>query len=160
MSAENLIASMEKLYKLHKGLYDIAVKKTDIIKKGDMDALNQVLKDEQKYVAAIATIEKERQQAACVLVPNQENPTVSDCYDLLNEIEQFQLAEIANSLSELVFELKEQNFLNQQLIHQSLQFVNMSLNLFNPQPEAINYGPPSGNQKNMKNTSGLFNSRV
>ncbi|MFB6468936.1 flagellar protein FlgN [Cytobacillus sp. Hz8] len=160
MSAEKLLSSMEKLYKLHKSLYEIAVKKTDVIKKGDMDALNQILKDEQKHVAAIQMFEKERQQAAASLVPEKENPTVTDCYVLIGEIEQFRLAELANNLSELVFELKEQNFLNQQLIHQSLQFVNVSLNLLNPQPDAINYGPPAGSQKKEKNTQGMFNSRV
>ncbi|WP_075982961.1 flagellar protein FlgN [Bacillus massilinigeriensis] len=160
MSAESLIASTEKLFKLHKSLYEIAVKKTEVIKKGDIDTLNQILKDEQTHIAAITKVEKERQQAACALVPEQENPSVTDCFERISEIEQFRLAEIANKLSELVFELKEQNFLNQQLIHQSLQFVNVSMNLLNPQPDSINYGPPAGSKKQSKNTQGMFNSRV
>jgi len=159
MSAEVLTGTMEKLLKLHKSLYELAVKKTDIIKTGDMDGLNQMLKDEQAHIAAISQLEKEREKAAHSIVPALESPTVSDCLNLLSQPDRLRLAAITEELAELVFELKEQNFLNQQLVHQSLQFVNVSMNLLRPQPENINYGPPAG-KKSGKMNPGIFNSKV
>ncbi|MBT2687168.1 flagellar protein FlgN [Bacillus sp. ISL-47] len=160
MSAETLITTMEKLLKLHKSLYELAVKKTDIIKNGDMDALNQMLKDEQTHIAAIDRMEKERQKAAKMIAAGMENPTVSDCMAFLSQDEQIKLETIAKELTELVYELKEQNYLNQQLVHHSLQFVNVSMNLLRPQPENMNYGPPAKKKSSEKNTPGIFNSKV
>jgi hypothetical protein len=45
----------------------------------------------------------------------------------------------------VITELKERNQLNQQLIHQSLQFVHLTLDMLAPQPASINYGPPQQN---------------
>jgi flagellar biosynthesis/type III secretory pathway chaperone len=159
MSAEALTAAMEKLLKLHKSLYELAVKKTDIIKTGDMDALNQMLKDEQAHIAAISRLDKEREKAAHFIAPMLESPTVSDCLNLLSQPERLKLAAITEELAGLVYELKEQNFLNQQLVHHSLQFVNISINLLRPQPETMNYGPPARN-KSGKINPGIFNSKV
>ncbi|MDF2037642.1 flagellar protein FlgN [Cytobacillus oceanisediminis] len=159
MSAEALTATMEKLLKLHKSLYELAVKKTDIIKTGDMDALNQMLKDEQAHIAAISRLENEREKAANSIAPMLESPTVSDCLNILTQPDRLKLEAITNELAELIFELKEQNFLNQQLVHHSLQFVNVSMSLLRPQPETMNYGPPA-KKKSEKMNSGIFNSKV
>ncbi|MBG9444654.1 flagellar protein FlgN [Cytobacillus firmus] len=159
MSAEALTVSMEKLLKLHKSLYELAVKKTDIIKTGDMDALNQMLKDEQAHIAAISRLDKEREKAANYIAPTLESPTVSDCLNILTQPDRLRLETITEELAELVYELKEQNFLNQQLVHQSLQFVNVSMNLLRPQPENMNYGPPA-RKKSEKMNPGIFNSKV
>lgn len=159
MSAESLTAAMEKLLKLHKSLYELAVKKTDIIKTGDMDALNQMLKDEQTHIAAIGRLENEREKAAKSIAPMLESPTVSDCLNILTQPDRFKLEVITKELAELVYELKEQNFLNQQLVHHSLQFVNVSMNLLRPQPETMNYGPPA-KKNSEKMNPGIFNSKV
>jgi flagellar biosynthesis/type III secretory pathway chaperone len=159
MSAEALTTSMEKLLKLHKSLYELAVKKTDMIKTGDMDALNQMLKDEQVHIAAISRLDKEREKAANSIAPMLESPTVSDCLNILTQPDRLKLEAITEELAELVYELKEQNFLNQQLVHHSLQFVNVSMNLLRPQPETMNYGPPA-RKKSEKINPGIFNSKV
>ncbi|WP_102273786.1 flagellar protein FlgN [Cytobacillus massiliigabonensis] len=161
MSAELLIASMEKLCKLHKSLYELAIKKTDIIKTGDMDALDQLLKDEQSHIAAIDRMEKERQKLAKVIVPHIDQPTVSDCIENFAAAEQEKVMNATNELIQLVLRLKEQNYLNQQLVHNSLQFVNVSMSLLWPQPENINYGPPTkSNNPYNKNAKGMFNSKA
>ena len=71
MSATNLTTTLEKLYKLHKSLFDLSVNKTDVIKKGDMSELDRVLKDEQKHLAAINTVEAERQRESSHYLQSQ-----------------------------------------------------------------------------------------
>lgn len=160
MSAELLISTMEKLYKLHRSLYEIAVKKTDVIKIGDIDSLQSMMKDESAHLAAIRKLEDSRQKAASEICSDQEIPTVSDCIRKLNGPDKDALINVTEKLAEVIFDLKEQNYLNQQLIHQSLQFVNVSLNLLRPQPDSINYGPPSKQKKSANSASGIFNSQV
>jgi flagellar biosynthesis/type III secretory pathway chaperone len=160
MSAQALTASMEKLLKLHKSLYELAIKKTEIVKQGDIDSLNKLIQQEQVHITAIEKVEKERQEAVSKLIPDQESPTVMDCLNFLHGEERNQLLELADQLMETVFELKERNYLNQQLIYQSLQFVNVSMNLLNPQPESFNYRPPTDKHNRSKTPQGIFNSKA
>ncbi|WP_404356196.1 flagellar protein FlgN [Cytobacillus firmus] len=159
MSAEALTATMEKLHKLHKSLYELAVKKTDMIKTGDMDALNQMLKDEQAHIAAIGKMEQERQRVSQDLVPDLPSPSLGDCLSMLSEEDKHPLNGLKDQLSMLIQELKERNQLNQQLIYQSLQFVNMSMSLVQPQQnQSLNYVHPQANK--IKHPQGMFNSKV
>ncbi|PLR78247.1 flagellar protein FlgN [Bacillus sp. V3-13] len=160
MSAEALITAMDKLLKLHKSLFELAVKKTTAVKQGDMDTLNAILKEEQGHVAAIDRLEKERQKAASLVVADKEQPTVTDCIERLTGTKKELLLEKTNELAEVVLNLKEQNYLNQQLIYYSLQFVNLSINLLRPQPDSINYSPATGLANKKINSQGIFNSKV
>ncbi len=44
MQAEQLLSTLEKIYTLHRSLYDLSLEKTDFIKKGDTEALNDFIK--------------------------------------------------------------------------------------------------------------------
>lgn len=161
MSNEGLLTTLGKLCKLHKSLYELSVKKTDMIKNGDMEALNQLLKDEQKHIAAIEHLEQERQKFARAIASNIDNPTASDCIELLPQSIQSEFTSLIDELEKTVNELKEQNYLNQQLIHHSLQFVNLSMSLMMPQSENLNYEPPTKkNQPSGQSPQGLFNTKA
>ena len=60
VSAQELTNIMEKLLKLHQSFLQLSKEKTDILKKGDMDALQSLLRNEQKHISAISIIDKER----------------------------------------------------------------------------------------------------
>ncbi len=160
MSTQQLLTAMEKLYKLHTSLYEIAKRKTEVVKKGDVDSLNSIMKEEQAHIAAIRKVEEEREKLVKNLLPHKVDPTVSDCIEVISENEQYELVELKNKLVDKVNELKEQNHLNQQLVHNSLQFVNVTLNLMRPQPQNINYGPPAKGNQNENNSRRIFSSKV
>ena len=44
MSIDNILQSLNKLDMLHKSLLEVAYKKTEAIKTGDMDSLNHLLR--------------------------------------------------------------------------------------------------------------------
>lgn len=157
MFAEKLVTVMEKLLKLHKSLYELALKKTDIVKIGDINALNQTLKDEQAHLAAINKLENDRQTIASSLVPRMAKPTIEECLTAaeINETVRAHLTKIRTELLDVIAHLQQQNEFNQQMIYQSLQFVNLSIQLVMPQPEEYNYGPPSGEPA--ANKSALLN---
>lgn len=145
MSIEKILQSLKKLDKLHKSLLEIAYKKTEVIKTGDMDSLNQLLKDEQAHVAGISQLEQQRQTEvtdylrAKGIAPT-DNPTVALVLENTNTEEEIELLGAARNKLLLTLEsLKHQNDLNQKLTLQSLQFVNLTLDTLRPKPDQINY---------------------
>lgn len=156
MSVESLISIMNKLHKLHKSLYELTVKKTDIVKKGDTAALDQLLKDEQAHMAAINKLEQERAAVSNVILPGASLQEIAEA----NPAEKEQLLQIKEDLLNVITEIKARNELNQQLIHQSLQFINFSKSLVIPQEKEINYGPPAGKKTKPGQSPGMFNSKA
>jgi len=142
MSGLLLIDILEKLVKLHKSLYVIAGNKTEVIKKGDIEPLQQIMKDEQAHIMSIQKLEAVRQNAVKKIAPELLQPSLADCIGSLNQEEAKKVTETADRLKEIIMDLKEANTLNQQLLQQSLQFVNVSLNLLRPTKRSINYGKP------------------
>lgn len=160
MSEEKLITTMEKILKLHRSLFELARMKTEIVKKGDINALNQLIKDEQAHIAAINKFEKERQKLAGDMVPSVDKPSVADCLKACHHPGKETLGRLRTELLDLISQIQQRNELNQQMLYQSLQFVNFSINLIAPQPESINYGPKAGKVKQSGYSTALFNSKA
>ncbi|RFU63951.1 flagellar protein FlgN [Peribacillus glennii] len=162
MSAEKIVASLEKLVKLHQSLNILANKKTEIVKLGDTEALNQLLVDEQKHIKAIDMTEKERQSAVTAFLQSKGQPAEPSTITRVIELSSLTEAEALNRLKDELIEeavkLKEQNHLNQQLIYQSLQFVNITLDMLRPQNQQFNYDKPSHQKQQGSNS--MFDSRA
>ncbi|WP_144478056.1 flagellar protein FlgN [Cytobacillus oceanisediminis] len=156
MSVESMISIMNKLNKMHKSLYELTVKKTDIVKKGDMAALDQLLKDEQAHMAAINKLEQERASVSNLILPGASLQKIAEA----NHAGKEQLLQLKEELLSVIAEIKTRNELNQQLIHQSLQFLNFSKSLVMPQEKEINYGPPAGKKARPGQSPGMFNSKA
>ena len=164
MSIGNILQSLTKLDMIHKSLLEVAYKKTEAIKIGDMDSLNQLLKDEQAHVAGISQLEQQRQLEvtdylrAKGIAPT-DNPTVALVIEnTTTDTEKAQLIKARNNLLLTIETLKKQNDLNQQLTYQSLQFVNMTLDMLRPKPDQINYSQTE--VKGPSNDKTYFNSQV
>jgi len=145
MSIEKILQSLNKLDMLHKSLLEVAYKKTEAIKTSDMDKLNQLLKDEQAHIAGISQLEQQRQQEvtdylrAKGIAPT-DNPSVALVLENTNTSEEKELlTEARKKLLQTIKTLKNQNDLNQKMTFQSLQFVNMTLDMLRPKPDQINY---------------------
>lgn len=143
MSGQQLIQALEKLVKLHSSLHAVTLTKTEVIKKGDIESLQQVMKEEQAHIMSIQKLEEARATLSKRIAPHYLNPTLSDCIKKLPSEEAQKASEIAQRLKEIIIDLKETNTLNQQLLRQSMQFVNVSLNLLKPTKKSINYGKPA-----------------
>lgn len=165
MSTDRIINTMEKLIKLHRSLNKLAIQKTDIVKAGDMEALNRLLQEEQKHVKAIETVENERVDSTNTLLNAvgelSIEPTISNCLPYIEETNQQQLEELRKQLLDEISSLKDRNYLNQQLIYQSLQFVNVSLDMLRPQPvQNLNYERPQHMKANSNGFKGSFDSKA
>ncbi|WP_342566968.1 flagellar protein FlgN [Psychrobacillus sp. FSL K6-4046] len=164
MSIDNILHSLTNLNLLHKSLLDIAYKKTEAIKMGDMDSLNKLLKDEQAHVAGISQLEQQRQLGVTDYLRAKgiapiDNPTVAHVLENTpTEKEKEQLKAARNQLLLTIDSLRKENDLNQKLIFQSLQFVNMNLEILRPTPDKINYS--KNEARGPENTLGHFDSKA
>lgn len=166
MSVQPIISILEKLEKMHSSLLQLANEKTELVKKGDMDELDSIIKNEQSHVAAIEVLEKQRQQMVTDYlrakgIALSGTPTVAQVIEAAEtEEERYQLEDIRNQLSAVIDNLRKQNDLNQKLVFQSLQFVNMSLDMLRPRPEEINYsGKPTRSETTAPKKS-MFDSQA
>ncbi|WAA12028.1 flagellar protein FlgN [Fervidibacillus halotolerans] len=145
MKHSGLIRILEKQLEIHTKLYDLAIKKVDIVKKGKIEALNELMKEEQKLISAIQMMENEREKELGRLYPAEEKlPTISQCIQMADQEEGPILQHVYEQLLTTLQKMKQQNELNQQLIENSLQFVNFSLQLLRPRPESLTYNRNMG----------------
>jgi len=163
MSATAIYRSLEKLLTLHQSLNSLARKKRELIMENDTDSLSKLLIDEQKHLKAIEQSDKERANAVKDFlesknIPN-ETATLTELVGLVDESEREQLDTLKDKLLLEVKSLREENQLNQQLIYQSLQFVNVSLDMFRPAQQDFNYEKPVPQQSNRGSIS-MFDSKA
>ncbi|MBK3494824.1 flagellar protein FlgN [Viridibacillus sp. YIM B01967] len=166
MSIEIILSIMDRLEKMHKSLLKLAYNKTEFIKTGDMDGLNQLLKDEQSHVAAITQLELQRQQKVTDYleakgIAHAEHATVAQVMEVANNPEEhFKLDEARKKLLLAIETLKHQNELNQKIIFQSLQFVNLTLDMLRPRPDQINYSSNNARGSNNSKENTYFDSQA
>src|SRR4051794_22658530 len=114
MSITTILTSLNNLEKLHRSLLRIAYDKTAVIKSGDMEALDQLLKDEQAHLAAIIQMDGLRQRDVTQYLADQGrsvslNPTVTDLLDVVPEADKKSLEEARDRLLHAIHDLKWQN---------------------------------------------------
>lgn len=137
MTFTELVSLLEKQVKLHKSLYQLALKKTEALKKQDIDALTALMNDEQKHIFAIQQLENNRLHF--MRQHGLAEATMTSCIELAEEPERSQLVELYDELSCIIANIKQANDVNRQLTEQSLQFVYLTLDMMMPQTQPMNY---------------------
>ena len=167
MELSIILGTLEKLEKMHRSLYELALKKTDLVKSNQIEELDLILKTEQAHVAAIETLEQQRQVQVKQYLTEKAfsytgTPTVAHLIEAAHgEPLQAELKVIRERLIEVVEQLKAQNDLNQKLVFQSLQFVNLSLNMMRPQQqEQVNYSDKEVLGQNTVGKKSYFDSQA
>ncbi|MGG0284956.1 flagellar protein FlgN [Peribacillus butanolivorans] len=162
MSARNIIESLEKLIKFHKSFNQLALRKTTILKASDTEAITALLIEEQKHIKTISQTDKEREAAVEGFFTGKgavrQTASIDTVMELTEPIETAALKRLKKELNDEVAKLKERNILNQQLIYQSLQFINVSLDMLRPQNQDMNYGKSV--KKPTKSGIGIFDSKA
>ncbi|PXW93010.1 FlgN protein [Streptohalobacillus salinus] len=145
MADQPLLKVMRQLIGIHDSLLQVSVRKSELLKANDMEAINELLKIEQKHVQALEKLERLRQvetkQLAKTLAIEEDAPSVSLLIERLPEEQVKQDLEAeATQLAALILAIKQQEDLNQQLLKQSLQFVQLQMDLVKPTIDSFNYG--------------------
>lgn len=145
MSITAINESLQALTKIHEVLLEVSQRKTDIIKEGSTEKLQAILAEERKYIKVLEQAEERRQKEVEKWYSDQqlslEEMTITNMLHMLTDKQDQQLLEnITIHLTEAITALKQQEQLNQALIQQSMQFVQLSLDMLSPTIQNMNYG--------------------
>jgi len=146
-----IIQSLQNLIHIHASLIDVSQQKTSVIKEGLIDKLQPILSQERQAVQMLEKAEGKRQQAVEQWYKDNhltsDTMTITHMLDILAPSEErHQLEEATTELTHLLTELKRQEQLNHALIQQSMQFVQMSLDMMQPTIKNMNYGDQNKHQ--------------
>ncbi|MFB1049915.1 flagellar protein FlgN [Paraliobacillus sp. JSM ZJ581] len=160
MPLQTIQHTLANLVQLHLSLYALSVQKTEALKTGDIEQLQELLKNEKKHVKAINETEQQRveqtKEWARVNEFSEELVTVTTMLEHLEDEEASQkLEQTTTALTETLVKLKQQEALNQQLTQQSLQFVQLSMDMIVPTIDTFNYG-----ERQQTNKRSVFDSKA
>ncbi|MCM3288573.1 flagellar protein FlgN [Paenibacillus sp. MER 180] len=136
MSVQRIMESLSLLNDLHKQLIDIAEEKKQVIIKNDVEGLSQLMTKESRLLKRVAEADEDRLQAAQEFIlekgiRSQLNLTVTEITRLVfNAEEREQIVSLRDNLSNTINKLKVKNDQNQDLLRQSLEFIDFSINIF------------------------------
>lgn len=140
---EELINVLEEETGCYRLLLDMADNKKDVIIKGDLPSLQEMTQEEQELAGLLLRLDKKREviiQDIC-LVTNKEakEMTVTKLVGMLagQPAEQAKLKDVVEALSAVIHPLNTANKLNQQLLEQSLEFVDFTMNAIQSSSEPI-----------------------
>ncbi|KGX86315.1 flagellar protein FlgN [Pontibacillus litoralis] len=163
MSIPSIIATLDKLYTLHEQFYRLSKEKTTLLQGDDTTALQPLLVKERKYIQAITQIEQKRQQLVEEWLSSQElsneEPTLTTLLTYVKGEENELLQQFYDRFVPLIAEIKQQEQLNQEITRQSLQYIELSLNLLQPTMKNLNYSNQRNSASEAPKTS-VFDSKA
>ncbi|PYZ92783.1 hypothetical protein CR194_14110 [Salipaludibacillus keqinensis] len=140
---QELIQIFQAMTVVHERFNEQAVRKEEVIKKGDMEGLEQVMKDESPLIQQLRKLENTRHHLVQQWMDEKglvkENVTMAQLTPLFPEEEREELQYWQQRLMTEIHQLKEQNRLNEQMLQDSLRFVNLSLDAMSPQNQFSSY---------------------
>lgn len=149
---ENLITTLEEESSLYADLTKESMAKTPVIVANDLARLQEANTKEQSIVDRITAVSHRRDQVlseiAAVLGKDAKTITVSEVITLMEKQPEFQhpLIIVRDKMLKQVEELKQVSAHNRDLLQQSLEMTEYSINLIqsmNQAPETANYNKSS-----------------
>ena len=140
---DELIQTLEKENKAYQELHVLSTQKTDIIVKGDIQALTDIVEKEQILMTnQVQPLEKKRRECtndiATVISRKPEDLTLSKLIELMGSQPETQkrLSEVRDKLQDTMKQMVKVNDMNKVLLKESLELVEFDINLFNSMRQA------------------------
>lgn len=163
MALNRLLEILDQMEVLHQRMLELSEEKRTAIMKNDVDRLITIGNQESKMLKTIGALESERSEAAYAFmqekgIKSKLNLTVSELARLVFDPEDKErLLGVQSRLARILRELKSLNEINQQLIQQSLSFINLSIDLMVGVPaDGYTYTHPANTPAGYRNP-GFFN---
>lgn len=158
-----VLRSMDNLYSI---LVSLSQEKQQAIMDNDVVQLTKVMTEESRVLKHAAGLETAREREVALFlqekgIRSQLSLTITEMTRLVFDPEEKEmLLQAQRQLSNTLHELKRLNALNKELIEQSLNFIDYSLNLLTSLPEEeVVYSDPSKQQSSQKIRS-FFDTRA
>lgn len=159
--------SLQRLEMVYIDMLAVADSKKQAIIQNDVDTVVQLLNRESKGMKEIERLERDRVEAAYIFlqsrgIKSQLELTVTELTRLVFDPEEKKkLLDVQSRLSRTLQELKIKNDLNQQLLVQSLDFIDFSLDMLTGKSiqDEVTYHHPS-ERGGSTGRPGLFDTRA
>ncbi|WP_017184921.1 flagellar protein FlgN [Alkalibacillus haloalkaliphilus] len=165
MLIESIIEKLEKINQLNESLYQLSQDKTERLKNNDLEAFNELLIKERKHAQAIDQLEAKRVQETDAWFQqndlSDQEQTITNIIENLKDGEHKQRLEtLYEKLVFILANLKQQEQLNHDLTQQSLQYLELTLDLIKPTYQKdLNYRKPQQETNQTTNRS-VFDSKA
>jgi flagellar biosynthesis/type III secretory pathway chaperone len=120
-------------YDYYRDILEISKSKKKIIVEGKVAELDKIIKLEQNMIFNLGQLEKKREEEVAKLCRslelNSNTINISELMKVLQPKQKKELEDIQGKLREIFSELKSVNDVNGQLIEQSLEYIDYSINL-------------------------------
>jgi flagellar biosynthesis/type III secretory pathway chaperone len=158
---QEIVSKIEEMIDVHQTLNQLATEKTDAVVNGDIKSLDRIVNREEVETLRLTQLEDERVKLVQVYTKEHGGETTfTALIENAPEEERERLTELQSKLAENVFMLKHQNDLNQDLIKQSLDWIQVNQKLLDPRKMPANYNNPRTGQKQEKPSISQFDSRA
>jgi flagellar biosynthesis/type III secretory pathway chaperone len=139
MSVQVIVEILQKQSEVYERLLELADEKTPVLVRNDVQQLNAIMLQERKLVKRAEELEVSRMTHTNIFFANMRSHyRLGKLTDLIKAVsnadEKVALNQYHRRLTELLDELKRKNDLNQQLIEQSLEFLDFSIQLLVDDP--------------------------
>lgn len=142
-SVGKLIEILEKESQVYEDILKIAKNKTEVLVQGKVDELKNITDIEQALVLKVGKLEVVRdeliQEIAKQINQEAKHLTITDIIKLAAGDNKKQLKICAEKITKIVKQLNDTNHSNQELINQSLDYINFSINLLSSTHEGNTY---------------------
>ena len=130
-SIQQLKDTLIRENEMYSDILKLAEEKTEVIIKGDIKTLEEIIKKEQQFITSMNTFEKIRRSVLTNIADELEIEKDFSISELLLFLEE----DIGNDIDEIRYKLetinalKEINKSNEKLINQSLEYINFNLEM-------------------------------
>lgn len=160
-----VIGILSSEHDLYKDMLEISKSKKDIIVKGKVNELDKLVKLEQNIIFDIGQLERKREtevgKLCTALGMNAAKINISELMQVLQPEQNQRLEEVQGKLHKVLAELKAVNDLNGQLIQQSLEYIDYSINLVaGTGMETGSLYEDLGRNKNKQLDKNIFNAKA
>jgi flagellar biosynthesis/type III secretory pathway chaperone len=147
---ENLFQILNEEYKLYRYIYKISEDKTQIIVKGKVPELEEIMKTEKAFVLRIGKLEELREKLVLGIAKNLEiNADKINVSIILKNVKEndtsIKIKNLQEKIVHIFEKLKNTNEVNAKLIKNSLDFVDFSINILSNIDDGSNNYGNSGN---------------
>lgn len=162
-SIQQLKDTLIRENEMYSNVLKLAEKKTEVIIKGDIRALEDITKKEQQFIKTMNTFEKIRRSVLTNIANELEidkDFSVSELLLFLDEDIGNEIDELRYKLLETINSLKEANKSNERLLSQNLEYINLNLEILTqPAEDGNEYDNKALESKKAKPVN-LFDAKV
>ena len=129
---EQLEKILEQEIEVYKNILDLCINKTDIVINGHIKKLEETTQEEQRLIIKIGKFEDIRENIIYNIkneLSIEEELNMTTLNDYLEEADKVFIENLKDQLMDILNQLKERNVLNGSLINDSLEYINLNIDL-------------------------------